>query len=82
VSSLLAAHSAALNLLPNSGNWADDARDVLNFLLHFLPSGISSSGLPTYLPRVAPEESALRKVRGFSERRLFAVGHSFGGCCS
>ncbi|KAF7338103.1 AB hydrolase-1 domain-containing protein [Mycena venus] len=61
-------------------NWADDARDVLNFLLHFLPSSIGSD-LPIHLPRIAPEESALRKVRGFSERRLFAVGHSFGGCC-
>ncbi|KAJ6525680.1 Alpha/beta hydrolase family-domain-containing protein, partial [Mycena capillaripes] len=63
-----------------SCNWADDARDVLNFLLHFLPSSIVAS-LPAHLPRVAPEESELRKVRGFSERKLFAVGHSFGGCC-
>ncbi|KAF8211974.1 hypothetical protein K438DRAFT_1805734 [Mycena galopus ATCC 62051] len=62
-------------------DWANDARDVLNFLLHFLPSSISGSDLPTFLLRVAPEESQLRKVRGFSERKLFAVGHSFGGCC-
>ncbi|KAK7037933.1 AB hydrolase-1 domain-containing protein [Favolaschia claudopus] len=62
-------------------NWADDSRDVLNFLLHFLPSSITVD-LPTHLPPVAPEESALRKVRGYTERRLFAVGHSFGGCCS
>ncbi|KAJ7685406.1 Alpha/Beta hydrolase protein [Mycena polygramma] len=61
-------------------NWADDVRDVLNFLLHFLPSSTAGT-LPPHLPRVAPEESALRKVRGFSERKLFAVGHSFGGCC-
>ncbi|KAJ6597121.1 hypothetical protein DFH09DRAFT_1023762 [Mycena vulgaris] len=63
-------------------DWADDARDVLNFLLHFLPSDIDPDApLPQHLPRVAPEESALRKVRGFSTRSLFAVGHSFGGCC-
>ncbi|KAJ7272024.1 Alpha/beta hydrolase family-domain-containing protein [Mycena haematopus] len=61
-------------------NWADDARDVLDLLLHFLPNSIGSE-IPTFLPRVAPEETALRKVRGFSERRLYAVGHSFGGCC-
>ncbi|KAF7363653.1 AB hydrolase-1 domain-containing protein [Mycena sanguinolenta] len=76
-------HGASYQLnskLPFCNVWADDARDVLNFLLHFLPSSISSE-LPTFLPRVAPEESALRKVRGFSERKLFAVGHSFGGCC-
>ncbi|KAJ7775117.1 Alpha/beta hydrolase family-domain-containing protein [Mycena metata] len=65
-----------------AANWADDARDVLNFLLHFLPSTIiPDAPLPAHLPRVAPEESALRKVRGFSERSLFATGHSFGGCC-
>ncbi|KAJ7510100.1 hypothetical protein B0H11DRAFT_1701978 [Mycena galericulata] len=64
-------------------DWSDHTRDVLNFLLHFLPSAIASPGaLPVHLPRVAPEESALRKVRGFSNRRLLAVGHSFGGCCS
>ncbi|KAJ7444876.1 Alpha/beta hydrolase family-domain-containing protein [Mycena latifolia] len=64
-------------------DWADDARDVLNFLLHFLPSTIPGpdAPLPLHLPRVAPEESALRAVRGFSERTVFAVGHSFGGCC-
>ncbi|KAJ7709674.1 Alpha/beta hydrolase family-domain-containing protein [Mycena rosella] len=63
-------------------DWADDARDVLNFLLHFLPSEIAPGApLPAHLPRVAPEESALRKIRGFSERALFAAGHSFGGAC-
>ncbi|KAJ7087807.1 Alpha/beta hydrolase family-domain-containing protein [Mycena epipterygia] len=64
-------------------DWSDDARDVLNFLLHFLPTAIAGpdAPLPALLPRVAPEESALRKVRGLSERTLFAAGHSFGGCC-
>ncbi|KAJ7172250.1 hypothetical protein C8R46DRAFT_1216104 [Mycena filopes] len=62
-------------------NWADDSRDVLNFLLHFLPSTITADALPAHLPRIAPEESALRKVRGFPDRSLFATGHSFGGCC-
>ncbi|KAJ7085832.1 alpha/beta-hydrolase [Mycena belliarum] len=63
-------------------DWSDDARDVLNFLLHFLPSSIEPGELPAELPRIAPEESALRTVRGFgTARELFAVGHSFGGCC-
>ncbi|KAJ7940400.1 Alpha/beta hydrolase family-domain-containing protein [Mycena leptocephala] len=77
-------HGASFLLNANmplaAGNWADDARDVLNFLLHFLPSSIADP-LPTHLPRITSEESALRKVRGFNERRLFTVGHSFGGCC-
>ncbi|KAJ7063482.1 hypothetical protein C8F01DRAFT_79178 [Mycena amicta] len=64
-------------------DWSDDARDVVNFLLNFLPSEVAPPGeLPLLLPRVPPTESALRKVRGFSNRKLFAVGHSFGGCCS
>ncbi|KAJ6630584.1 Alpha/Beta hydrolase protein [Mycena sp. CBHHK59/15] len=64
-------------------DWVDNARDVLTFLLHFLPSSIAGPDepLPVHLPRVAPEERALRKVRGFKERELLAVGHSFGGCC-
>ncbi|KAJ7156950.1 Alpha/beta hydrolase family-domain-containing protein [Mycena crocata] len=60
--------------------WSDDSRDVQNFLLHFLPSSTDAE-LPPHLARVAPAESALRKVRGFNERRLLAVGHSFGGHC-
>ncbi|KAJ7724481.1 Alpha/beta hydrolase family-domain-containing protein [Mycena maculata] len=69
-----------LNTPLSACDWSDDARDVLNFLLHFLPSSVAPDALPAVLPRVAPEESALRKVRGFPERRLLAAGHSFGGC--
>jgi hypothetical protein len=77
---LLPTHTRRHYFTLSAGDWADDARDVLNFLLHFLPSSIADP-LPTHLPRITSEESALRKVRGFNERRLFTVGHSFGGCC-
>ncbi|CAK5277340.1 unnamed protein product [Mycena citricolor] len=62
--------------------WADDTRDFLNFFLHFLPSEPASAELPVHLPVVAPTESALRKVRGFSSRKIFLAGHSVNGCCS
>ncbi|KAF7323138.1 AB hydrolase-1 domain-containing protein [Mycena chlorophos] len=63
-------------------DWSDNGRDVLNFLLHFLPSEIAPPNeLPTLLPRVPATESALRRVRGYNDRKLFAAGHSFGGFC-
>ncbi|KAJ7617279.1 hypothetical protein FB45DRAFT_1063775, partial [Roridomyces roridus] len=57
-----------------ASDWSDNARDVLNLLLHFLPSGITPPGaLRAVLSPVVPEETAMRKVRGYRERH--------GGCC-
>ncbi|KAF8651171.1 hypothetical protein AX16_004826, partial [Volvariella volvacea WC 439] len=63
-------------------DWTDNTRDILNFLLHFLPSTASSASLPIHLPRVSPDETQYRKVNGFRERTFVTVGHSFGGCTS
>lgn len=60
--------------------WNDHARDILNFILNFLPETVTSSALPTYLSRVPPEISSAREKRGFPNRQLVVVGHSFGGC--
>jgi len=62
--------------------WSDHARDILNFVLHFLPEELTPSALPTYLPRVPPEISEAREKRGFANRKLIVVGHSFGGCAA
>lgn len=62
--------------------WSDYARDILNFVLHFLPEELTPSALPTYLPRVPPEISEAREKRGFANRKLIVVGHSFGGCAA
>jgi hypothetical protein len=62
--------------------WSDHARDILNFILHFLPEAVSPSALPTYLPRVPLEVSSAREKRGFTNRKLVVVGHSFGGCAA
>lgn len=60
-------------------HWTDASRDILDFLVYFLPSSTSHS-LPVHLPRLSTRESRSRLDQGFSRRRLIAVGHSFGGC--
>ena len=62
--------------------WSDHARDILNFILHFLPETVSPSTLPTCLPRVPLEVSTAREKRGFTSRELVVVGHSFSGCAA
>ncbi|KAF8240976.1 alpha/beta-hydrolase [Tricholoma matsutake] len=63
-------------------DWSDNARDILNFLIHYLPSSLTASRLPTHLHRVSTEEAELRKTQGFHNRTFVAVGHSYGGCTS
>ncbi|KAJ4001956.1 hypothetical protein F5050DRAFT_1000936 [Lentinula boryana] len=63
------------------------ARDLLNFLIYFLPSTFELSPLPTHIPRVAQSEAQRRIRNGFlspdSPRYpICAVGHSFGGTIS
>jgi hypothetical protein len=60
--------------------WGDNARDVLNFILHFLPEEATPLVLPTNLPRVPLETSEARKRLGLARRKLVVVGHSLGGC--
>jgi hypothetical protein len=62
--------------------WSDHARDILNFILHFLPDTVTPSELPTHLPRVPLEVSSAREKRGFTNRELVVVGHSFSGCAA
>jgi hypothetical protein len=62
--------------------WSDHARDILNFILHFLPEEATPSALPIHLPRVPPEASEARKRLGLASRELVIVGHSLGGCAA
>ncbi|KAJ3964457.1 hypothetical protein EV361DRAFT_942132, partial [Lentinula raphanica] len=60
------------------------ARDLLNFLIYFLPSTPGSTSLPTHLPRVAQLEVQRRLQNGFLSPNsprdpICAVGHSYGG---
>ena len=61
-------------------DWMDNSRDILNFLINYLPSSATASVLPVHLPRLPEDESESRKVKGYQDRILAAVGHSFGGC--
>lgn len=61
-------------------DWADNGRDILNFLHYFIPSSVTDAPLPTHLRRVAPEETHYRQAYGFRERTLVGIGHSYGGC--
>ncbi|KAH8827513.1 Alpha/beta hydrolase family-domain-containing protein [Flagelloscypha sp. PMI_526] len=63
--------------------WADHSRDIIQFLTHFLPTQLSNQALPTVLPNIHPSETHDRLTHGLPEnRRVIAVGHSFGGCTS
>ncbi|KDQ56901.1 hypothetical protein JAAARDRAFT_131855 [Jaapia argillacea MUCL 33604] len=60
-------------------DWRDNTRDILNFLLNYLPSSATSGPLPTHLTRLPKAVSESRKVHGFQDRTFFTVGHSLGG---
>ncbi|KAG1731189.1 Alpha/beta hydrolase family-domain-containing protein [Suillus paluster] len=62
-------------------DWLDSTRDIVHFLLHYLPEDASSKALPTHLDLLPETISEYRKTKGFSSRSLVSVGHSFGGCC-
>ncbi|EGO26749.1 hypothetical protein SERLADRAFT_464144 [Serpula lacrymans var. lacrymans S7.9] len=76
--------SALLNASNLSGiyEWMDNARDIANFLLNYIPSAVSNTVLSTHLPRVSNDVSKTRTRDGFTHRTLVVVGHSFGGCSS
>lgn len=62
---------------------SEHARDILNFLLNYIPDRPSSgSSLPVHLTRVPEDTIRDRSKCGFSGRTLVTIGHSFGGCAS
>lgn len=64
-------------------DWSEHARDLLNFLLNYMPDRSSSApSLPVHLPRIPEGTGHKRSDSGFSDRTLIAIGHSFGGCTS
>lgn len=61
--------------------WAESGRDLLNFLLYYLPANPSSESeeLPLYLERLPEAIAQSRREGGFvGERTLVGVGHSAG----
>jgi hypothetical protein len=58
-------------------DWHDNTRDMLNFMLNYLPDSLEE--LPVHLPRVPSHVSESRKEHGFDNRTLVGLGHSFCG---
>ncbi|KAF8330805.1 uncharacterized protein EI90DRAFT_2921583 [Cantharellus anzutake] len=76
-----AGDSALINegRLPIHCPWTDNGRDILNFVLHYLPDQSTSGELPVNLPRLPDHIATSRRVNGFgSSRTLVGVGHSAG----
>ncbi|KAG1789207.1 Alpha/Beta hydrolase protein [Suillus plorans] len=73
--------SALLNRqnLSGSFDWTDNARDIANFLVNYMPEEVETS-LPIQLHRLPASIGESRQKSGFSSRTLVVVGHSFGGC--
>lgn len=73
--------SALLNAGKLGGiyDWGDNSRDILNFLLNYIPTSPHERALPTHLQRLPTSLAESRKAFGFQSRTFVAVGHSFGG---
>ncbi|KAF8523020.1 Alpha/beta hydrolase family-domain-containing protein [Gautieria morchelliformis] len=68
------------NIIGDVFDWADNARDILKFLLYHLPESPAASPLPTHLPRIPEAVSGRRLTAGYTSRSLVGIGHSLGGC--
>ena len=62
--------------------WLDNSRDIINFLIYYLPDtiGYPGDGLSTHLPLMSQDISGARGKDGLTNRTIVAIGHSFGGC--
>ncbi|KAJ1301035.1 hypothetical protein OPQ81_003456 [Rhizoctonia solani] len=60
--------------------WSDHVRDILNFLINFLPDRVEYGQLERNLPQVPEKNAWGRQKRGFTHRIIVGIGHSFGGC--
>ncbi|KAH7882978.1 Alpha/beta hydrolase family-domain-containing protein [Phlebopus sp. FC_14] len=68
------------NSLSGIFDWMDNARDIANFLLNYLPEQVSPVPLPTRLERLPQPTSNVRKEQGYHTRKVVVIAHSFGGC--
>ncbi|KAG2159363.1 Alpha/Beta hydrolase protein [Suillus bovinus] len=74
--------SALLNRqnLSGSFDWTDNARDIVNFFINYMPEEVEIPALPIQLHRLPASISEARQQSGFSSRTLVLAGHSVGGC--
>ena len=64
---------------PTPVDWQDNSRDILQFLLHYLPERASTHDLPVHLPALPAHIVQARRAHGFASRTLVGVAHSLGG---
>jgi hypothetical protein len=65
----------------HTDSWAESARDLIHFLLYYLPKNPGANGgeLPTHLERLPEGIAQNRRRNGFAgERTLVGLGHSAG----
>ncbi|GAB1527451.1 hypothetical protein RhiTH_010626 [Rhizoctonia solani] len=60
--------------------WSDHAQDILNFLGNYLPDRTQNGVLQWNLKQISNQNSWERLERGFEDRKVLGIGHSFGGC--
>ncbi|KAG2076277.1 alpha/beta-hydrolase [Suillus decipiens] len=74
--------SALLNRenLSGSFDWTDNARDIVNFLVNYMPEEVETCSLPIQLHQIPTSVGESRQKSGFSSRALVVAGHSYGGC--
>ncbi|KAI0697027.1 Alpha/beta hydrolase family-domain-containing protein [Cytidiella melzeri] len=65
-------------------DWSDQARDIANFLTHYIPSSplVPSDSLPVHLMRQEECLGGSRRTFGFKQRTLVVIAHSFSGAAS
>ena len=64
----------------NPDDWTDNSRDILNFLLNYLPVHPATKSLPMHLVCLPDSLATSRRAFGFQSRTFVVIGHSFGGC--
>lgn len=62
-----------------SVSWADNARDILNFMLYAFPDLFENDALPFMIPPISAVRANERRLSGFVDRLVLGVGHSLGG---
>jgi hypothetical protein len=69
-----------LRLTKLLASWVDNARDMLSFLVNYLPDVAAAPDLPVHLSRLPPATASARQTSGIPGRTLVGLGHSFGAC--
>lgn len=66
---------------PLTVDCTDYSRDILNFLLWYMPDdNFNGAQISSSLPRLSSSEADQRARFGFRNQKVVGVGHSIGAC--